>query len=208
MAFSAETPPLASAGKNFTRVRPKRKASSTSVGVATPGMTGTPRCLHHLTTSGFSPGETMNWAPALTAFSACAGERIVPAPQRAFGTPWAMRFNASSAAAVRKTTSTTGRPPATRASARASAPSALGTATTGTTRTSFNFWSTEASFAASAGFTAVGRSRHQAIATPAPARAPAIAPAAAAPTKDAECDMASADAKHQEAEDRPGLSGS
>ena len=42
-ALSAPTPPIVSAGKNFSVVTPSDMASSISVGVATPGTIGTPR---------------------------------------------------------------------------------------------------------------------------------------------------------------------
>jgi len=50
MADRARVPPIASAGKNFTSVMPSASAIWISVGVATPGMTGTPRSWHARTT--------------------------------------------------------------------------------------------------------------------------------------------------------------
>mmetsp|Transcript_126313 Transcript_126313/g.252381 ORF Transcript_126313/g.252381 Transcript_126313/m.252381 type:complete len:209 (-) Transcript_126313:25-651(-) len=179
MAFRAEAPPLASAGKNFIMERPRPIAASISVGVATPGITGIPRARHQRTTSGLRPGDTIKRAPASTAFAACAGDRIVPAPRMAPGTPAAIRRSDSSAAAVRKTTSTTGRPPATRASARGTARSASGTATTGIIFAACNCCNTSTSRAAKSLLATLSSATRFFLSSKAATAAPAAAPATA-----------------------------
>mmetsp|Transcript_99848 Transcript_99848/g.177716 ORF Transcript_99848/g.177716 Transcript_99848/m.177716 type:complete len:269 (+) Transcript_99848:836-1642(+) len=150
MAFNAAGPPFASAGKNFKVVRPHLSASSTSEAVAMPGMTGIARSRHHSTTSGFRPGETMNFAPAFTAVAACSRVNIVPAPTIARGSEDDIFRRAFSASAVRKTTSITWRPPSTKAVATLSTWPASGTATTGTTRTILSWRSSSCSAAKNA----------------------------------------------------------
>ena len=73
------TPPIGSAGKNFTVVTPSSSAASMSLGVQTPGSIGTPRSTARRTTFGSVPGATSRCAPAVTACSACAVVSTVPA---------------------------------------------------------------------------------------------------------------------------------
>jgi len=112
--------------------RPHSIAASICVGELTPGITGTPRSRQKETTFGLNPGETMNFAPAPIAFFACSVERTVPAPTTISGIPSARVRIASSAAAVRKVISASGKPPARSAFPREGASAAFSILTTGT----------------------------------------------------------------------------
>src|SRR5450755_4303716 len=59
-ALTAGSPPLMSAGKNLTTLQPSSSAVCISVGVATPGNTGTPTSWQYDTTAALTPGDTMN----------------------------------------------------------------------------------------------------------------------------------------------------
>jgi hypothetical protein len=63
IAFSIASPPIGSAGKNWTTDSPLPKAISNSVGVHTPGTTGRSTPWHYSTTAGLNPGATTNRAP-------------------------------------------------------------------------------------------------------------------------------------------------
>ena len=125
-------PPAASAGKNLTTSRPREIAISTSLGLEVPGVTGIPLFTQYLTTSGFKPGLTMNFAPAFTARSTCSVVRTVPAPTNISGNSFAIIRMDSSAAAVRNVTSAHGRPPSQSAFASGAASFASSRTTTGT----------------------------------------------------------------------------
>ena len=130
--LSIPTPPLASAGKNLSVSRPSARPCSISEGVHTPGTTGILFSLHHFTVSGLSPADTMNCAPAATAFFAISGLITVPAPTTISGHSFVTLLMASSAAAVRNVISATGRPPLIIAFASGTAFSASSILTTGT----------------------------------------------------------------------------
>ena len=130
--MSILTPPEDSAGKNFKTLRPRFTPFCTSEAVQTPGVTGTPFFWHHLTVSSSKPGDTMNFAPALTALSAVSGLRTVPAPTIISGKAVLILLIASSAASVLNVTSAQGMPPFTIASASFSAFEASSIFTTGT----------------------------------------------------------------------------
>ena len=108
-------PPLRSAGKSLRCVTPLLIQAVISDGFEIPGIVGTLFLIHQSTTSGLYPGETMNFAPAFTAFSACSTLRTVPAPTSMFGSALIIASIASAAQAVRKVTSLAGKPPFTRA---------------------------------------------------------------------------------------------
>ena len=131
-SLSIFTPPLVSAGKNLSVSSPRERPISISLGVHTPGQQGTSCSLHHLTVSGLSPADTMNWAPALTAFSAREGLMTVPAPTTISGQASLMRLMASSAASVRNVISAVLIPPLIMAFARGTAFAASSILTTGT----------------------------------------------------------------------------
>ena len=116
-------PPAASAGKNFTTSRPSSIATSTSLGLEHPGVTGIPFSTQYFTTFGFKPGLTMNFAPAFTARSTCSVVRTVPAPTNISGNCSAIIRIDSSAAAVRNVTSAQGSPPSHNAFAKGAASS-------------------------------------------------------------------------------------
>src|SRR5450759_2452755 len=132
-ALIAPAPPEVPAGKNFTVVMPSSSAAWTSVAVTAPGNASTPSSWQRSTTVRDRPGETTKLAPAATAWSTCAGVTTVPAPTRMSPRAAIARME-SAAAAVRKVTSATGSPPATRAPARALASPASSSTTTGTRR--------------------------------------------------------------------------
>ena len=125
-------PPTASAGKSLTAFRPQRMAICTSEGLAVPGHTGMPLATQYSTISGERPGETMAAAPAFTARSTCSVVSTVPAHSSTLGSSWCTRRMDSSAAAVRKVISATGRPPSDRALHSGTASSASLMAMTGT----------------------------------------------------------------------------
>ena len=134
-AFNVFTPPIASAGKNFTTSKPNSSACSRSVGLDVPGNTGTLLSTHHFTVRGLNPGATMNWEPASVTAAACSALLTVPAPTRK-----SLRFDSAAIegkpASVRSVISAHGMPPSDNASARRSASSTLSIATTGTTLSS------------------------------------------------------------------------
>ena len=98
----------------------------------TPGTTGIFLSRHHSTVAGFKPGDTINFAPAFTAFSASSGLITVPAPIIISGKASLIFLIASSAAAVLKVTSAHGIPPSIIAFASGTAFSASSIFTTGT----------------------------------------------------------------------------
>ena len=103
-------PPACSAGKNLTTSRPRRSPSRHRSDWKYPELPEFPY-LQYLTTVGFKPGLTMNFAPAFTARSTCSVVRTVPAPTNISGNSFAIIRMDSSAAAVRNVTSAHGRPP-------------------------------------------------------------------------------------------------
>ena len=112
--------------------------ASISLGVAHPGMTGTPWARHQSTTSMLVPGLTMALAPAATACSACCAVNTVPAQTKASGAAAQASRIASAAAGVRKVISTAGSPPSHRARASPAAGAARLILTTGTMPTARN----------------------------------------------------------------------
>jgi len=130
-ALIAGTPPEVCAGKNFTVPKPNSKAACTSVAVTAPGNTATPNSPHRSTTTLDKPGDTTNRAPASTARSTCSTDRTVPAPTNNSGYRL-MASMAPTAADVRNVTSATGKPPATKASAKPAARPTSSSTTTGT----------------------------------------------------------------------------
>src|SRR5688572_24328512 len=133
--FRNAAPPDASAGKNFSSVQPASSTASTSETVAVPGRNGSPVSAIAPSSDGVEPGDTRNCAPASRASFAWPGVTIVPAPTRISGTSAAIARIASSATGVRRVSSTTGSPPATRARATGTACAGSSTTTTGTTGT-------------------------------------------------------------------------
>src|SRR5690606_2744132 len=101
--FIIDTPPAASAGKNFKWVKPCTYKFIASVGVATPANNGTVELFAASMSAGVVPGLTKNVEPALIAFSKSAGVIIVPAPITASsGSASTIAVIASSAQGVRK----------------------------------------------------------------------------------------------------------
>src|SRR5450432_591398 len=132
-ALMAGNAPLMSAGKNLTTSMPNSSAARMSVGVATPGNTGTPAARHQVTTAALTPGDTMNDAPAVTASSACATVNTVPAPTSRSRS----RANASiaaTAAGVRSVISMRDRSPARTAAPSGRAAAGSSSTTTGSSR--------------------------------------------------------------------------
>ena len=125
-------PPAASAGKNFTTFNPYFIACSTSLGLAHPGKIGIFFSIQYSTTSGLSPGLTINSAPALTASSTCEVVSTVPAPTSISGYASFIFLIASAACSVRNVTSAHGNPPSHNAFARGFASCASSNFTTGT----------------------------------------------------------------------------
>jgi len=64
IALRVFNPPKASAGKNFITFKPRESPDSISVGLLTPGVIGILLSIQYFTTSGLSPGDTINSAPA------------------------------------------------------------------------------------------------------------------------------------------------
>ncbi|MNT61514.1 hypothetical protein D3C72_1991660 [compost metagenome] len=62
--FSIGTPPAASAGKNFRKVKPDSSAAMASLAVATPGNSVMPAPCAPSASFCVRPGDTANWAPA------------------------------------------------------------------------------------------------------------------------------------------------
>ena len=131
MFFSMPTPPLASAGKNFSASQPMFMACCISPAVAVPGMARQPLSMTYWVTLGSKPGATMKEAPASMARSTWSLVRTVPAPSSISGISLWIRRMHSSAQAVRKVTSAAGRPPSDRALHRGRASSTLLKAMTG-----------------------------------------------------------------------------
>src|SRR5207253_9342936 len=132
-ALTAGNPPLISAGKNLTTSQPSSSAVWISVGVATPGNTGTPASWQYDTTAALTPGETMNCAPASIAIAAWSRVNTVPAPTTRSASA-ANAAIAAFAAGVRSVTSIVDNPPARTAAPRATADAASSRTTTGSTR--------------------------------------------------------------------------
>src|SRR5688572_19640163 len=106
--FSHATPPEASAGKNFSTLKPQPFSAIASETVAHPGNTGTLVSASAAASSGGVPGLTRYFAPAEIA-AAISGTRVtVPTPTMQSGTSPAIALMASSAALVRSVTSMTG----------------------------------------------------------------------------------------------------
>ena len=97
-----------------------------------PGKNGMSLAMAALPNLSVNPGETMNSAPAAMALSKPGMSTMVPAPTIAPGTFFISAI-ASNAAAVRNVTSSTGNPPATKASAMARAWAASSITSTGMT---------------------------------------------------------------------------
>ena len=132
-ADKAESPPAASAGKNLNRSRPRSRPRMMSPAVAIPGRNGIAASRAASARGSVKPGETMNRAPASTAWLSCVASSTVPAPTIAPGTA-AIARTASSADGVRRVTSITGRPASTKVSASAMGsidPSSTSTGMTG-----------------------------------------------------------------------------
>ena len=132
-ARSSATPPTGTAGNSLRVEKPRSAALIASLAVATPGRRGMRACSAMRASRGLSPGETAKTAPASALRSRSSGLRTVPVPTMAPGTWTATRCTARSASAVRRVNSSTGRPPATRASASATASPASSTTSTGIT---------------------------------------------------------------------------
>src|SRR5215468_8306385 len=103
-----------------------------SVGVATPGSTGTLRAWHQPTTAGSNPGATTYCAPARMACSACSTVSTVPAPISSSRQVLLMPAMASAAAGVRNVTSAQPMPPSRSALASGTASRGLSIVITGT----------------------------------------------------------------------------
>src|SRR5689334_24966752 len=116
--LSQAVPPDASAGKNFSTLKPRPASVIASDTVAQPGSTGTGASASADARSNGVPGLTRYFAPAEIAAAMSDTRVTVPTPTTQSGTSAAMALIASSAALVRSVTSMTGSPPAT--SARAS----------------------------------------------------------------------------------------
>ncbi len=125
-------PPEASAGKNLRTSNPLSSPFSISVGVQTPGIIGTLFSTHQSTVASLKPGETINCAPALTAFLANSTLVTVPAPTNMLGYFSEIFLMLCSAAAVLKVTSAQLIPPSSKALASPQALSASSNLTTGT----------------------------------------------------------------------------
>ena len=103
-----------------------------SEAVAAPGNKGRPSSSQAAMMRSVAPGETPNIAPAALAALTSAGVSSVPAPTTPPGTCDMARI-ASSAQAVRRVTSSAGKPPATSARARGAAWARSSITSTGTT---------------------------------------------------------------------------
>ena len=126
-------PPACMAGKSFNAVKPCSRAAISSVGVMIPGNSGKLTVCAAAASSGVSPGETPNCAPACAASVKSAGRVNVPTPTMASGTALRMASTAASATGVRMVTSSTFRPPAHNACASGTACSSLSMISTGIT---------------------------------------------------------------------------
>src|SRR5437868_14527724 len=95
--FSQATPPDASAGKNFSTLKPRPLSAIASDTVAHPGSTGTDASASAAASSGGVPGLTRYLAPAETAAAISSTRVTVPTPTMQSGTSPAIARIASSA---------------------------------------------------------------------------------------------------------------
>src|ERR1700752_2417622 len=131
--FSHAMPPEASAGKNFSTLKPCAESAIASDTVAQPDNTGTDASASAAASSGGVPGLTRYFAPAEMA-ATMSGKRVtVPTPTTQSGTSPAIALMASSATLVRSVTSITGKPPATSARASGAASAVRSMVSTGMT---------------------------------------------------------------------------
>src|SRR3954447_1679174 len=133
--FSHAVPPDASAGKNFSTLKPRAASAIASETVAQPGSTGTDASASADASSGGVPGLTRYFAPAVIAAAMSGGRVTVPTPTMQSGTSPAIRLMASRAALVRSVTSITGSPPATSARVSGTASATRSIVSTGMTGT-------------------------------------------------------------------------
>ena len=132
-ALSMAVPPTTSAGNSLSVSMPYSNASCTSLGVATPGMSGMFALSPALASALCKPGLMANAAPAsATAFS-CFSLITVPAPTIAPFTSFLIRRMASKPAGVRSVISSVRMPPSTKACAKSTAVDKSSIAITGTT---------------------------------------------------------------------------
>src|SRR5436305_15306813 len=96
--FSQATPPDASAGKNFSTLKPRPLSAIASDTVAQPGSTGTDASASAAASSAGVPGLTRYFAPAAMAATMSDTRVTVPTPMTQSGTCAAMARHASSAA--------------------------------------------------------------------------------------------------------------
>ena len=132
-AFNIALPPTTSAGNSFSVSMPCSKASCTSPGVATPGISGIPTSWLAFARLSCKPGLMANTAPASATARNCSGLVTVPAPTIAFGTSFLIKRIASKPTGVRSVISSVGMPPATKACAKSTAVDKSSIAITGTT---------------------------------------------------------------------------
>src|SRR2546423_14463848 len=119
--LSHATPPEASAGKNFSTLKPRPLSVIASETVAQPGSTGTDASASAAASAVGVPGLTRYFAPAAIAAAISDTRVTVPTPTMQSGTCAAIARIAARAAKVRSVTSITGNPPATSARARGTA---------------------------------------------------------------------------------------
>src|SRR5689334_24070377 len=103
--LSQATPPDASAGKNFSTLKPRADSAIASDTVAQPGSTGTAASASAAARSAGVPGLTRYFAPAATDAAMSATRMTVPAPTTQSGTSAAIARMASIATFVRSVTS-------------------------------------------------------------------------------------------------------
>src|SRR5450830_1455747 len=133
IALSMPTPPAGTAGNSFNCLKPASRAASTSDGVITPGSSGRPLLRAPSIRVAVRPGETPNTAPASRAAANSSAWVSVPTPTMAPSTALMARI-AARPWAVRRVTSSTRMPPATRAFASGTAWAGSSMAMTGMTR--------------------------------------------------------------------------
>src|SRR4051794_36630985 len=131
--FSHAVPPQASAGKNFSTLKPRAPSAIASDTVAQPGSTGISASANAAASSGGVPGLTRYFAPAAIAAATSAGRITVPTPTTQSATSATIARMASSAGLVRSVTSITGKPPATNARASGTASAIRSMVSTGMT---------------------------------------------------------------------------
>src|SRR5436305_1603044 len=84
--FNHATPPEASAGKNFSTLKPRLLSAIASETVAQPGSTGTEESASAAASSGGVPGLTRYFAPAAIAAAISPTRVTVPTPTTQSGT--------------------------------------------------------------------------------------------------------------------------